>query len=63
MVLPTVTLGIPACKKHIRIIVLSFIAIILICMVRAVMPTRTIPEPVCSDERLGLAAVGCWGGH
>ena len=32
--LPTVTLGIPACKKHISDIVLGIIAIILICVER-----------------------------
>ena len=30
--LPTVTLGILACKMHIRVIVLSILAIILICV-------------------------------
>ena len=34
VVLPTVTLGLPACKKHIRVSVLSTIAMILICVGR-----------------------------
>ena len=34
MTLPTVTLGIPACKKHISVVVLIIIAIILICVGR-----------------------------
>ena len=73
--LPAVTLGIPACKKHINVIVLSIIAIILICVgsgggcavltstVTGMMTrTSTIPATVGSDERPGLAAVGGGGG-